>query len=85
MTDLYLFVVVHEDVNGACCVTVNMEEAVKVAFNHRGKRSVVIIGIQASRAEKRTIHKDAEHDEIRNRIKNGIQFVTTGLGGDPLC
>ena len=35
-TSLPLFVVVHDKINGACCVTVDMEEAVEVAFNHRG-------------------------------------------------
>ena len=35
-TSLPLFVVVHDKINGTCCVTVAMEEAVEVAFNHRG-------------------------------------------------
>ena len=84
MTSLPLFVVVHEKINGTCCVTMDMEEAVDVAFNHRGECSVVVIDIQASRAEKRTIHQDADSDEIRRRIKNGIQFSATGIGGEPL-
>ena len=85
MRSWVLFVVVQEGVRGTCCVTVDMEEAVEVAFNHRGDCSVLVIGIQASRAEKRTIHVNADEEEIRNRILNGIQFVTIGIGSEPLC
>ena len=84
MTSGPLLVVVHEKINGACRVTGDIEEAVEVAFNHRGECSVVVIDMQASRAEKRTIHKEADRDEIRRRINNGIQFSGTGIGGEPL-
>lgn len=79
-----LFVVVHDDINGACCYTLDMEVAVDIAFEHRGACSVLIIGIQAARAEKRTVHKDADKNEIRQRIQNGIQFVSSHLG-EQLC
>ena len=36
MTGWFLFVVLHERVNGECYVTTDIEEAVTVAFNHRG-------------------------------------------------
>ena len=84
MTGWFLFVVAQERVNGKCFVTTDIEEAVTVAYNHRGECSVVVVCIDTCRAEKRTIHQDADNEEIRNRIKNGIQFSETGFGGDPL-
>ena len=84
MEGQYMFVVAHERINGACCVTTDMEEAVTTAFNHRGECSVVIVSIDTMRAEKRTIHQEADKDEIRRRIRNGIQFSQTGIGGDQL-
>ena len=85
MTGWFLFVVLNDGVNGDCfTTTTDIEEAVTVAYNHRGECSVVVVCIDTCRAEKRTIHQDAGNDEIRRRINNGIQFAETGIGGEPL-
>ena len=51
MTGWFLFVVLHERVNGECYVTTDIEEAVTVAFNHRGDGSVVVVSIDKCWAE----------------------------------
>ena len=84
MTGWFLFVVSHESLKGDCCVTTDIEEALTVAFNHRGECAVIVVCIDTCLAEKRTIAHDADCDEIRRRIENGMQLSSSGLGGEPL-
>ena len=84
MNGRFLLLVVHKSVNGDCLVTTDIEQAVTVAYKHRGECSVVVACADTWLAEKRTIHKDADTDEIRNRIKSGMQLSKLGIGRDPL-
>ena len=86
MKNWFLLVVVQDGLRGECCVTTDIDEAVRIAFEHRGECSVVVISIETSRAEKRPIHRDADQDEIRNRVLNGIQLSeNSAIGSRQLC
>ena len=78
------FVVVQEGLPGDCAFTMDLDQAVGLAFKHRGDCAVVVVCADTGRAEKRTIQLDAGEDEIRGRLMNGVEFAQAAWLTEPL-